>query len=114
MNCDSDMLCPVIRPEYIIVYDIGDLSKGLYYYVITAIKDSMESLPSHIIQVYAKNKNNSIALSWSIIPGIEEYRIYRGITLGTFDGYFTVGPTGYFCDAGFGILNEEQLNPSNI
>jgi hypothetical protein len=94
------------------VHDVGDLSRGLYYYVITAMSSFMESFPSHIIQVYARNKKNSIALSWGLVPGVEEYRIYRGSSPDSFDGYFTVGPTGYFCDTGYGILNEEQLNPS--
>jgi len=105
---------PVVKQGSVIVYDIGDLSKGLYYYVITAMGytcPQSESFPSHIIQVYARNRHNSIALSWGLIPGVEEYRIYRGSSPDQFDGYFAIGPTGYFCDTGYGLLNEERLNP---
>jgi len=100
---------PVVKPGSVIVYDTGDISRGLYYYVVTAV-GAMESLPSHLIQVYARNRKNSISLSWDPVPGIDEYRIYRGTSPEQFDGFFTVSG-GYFSDSGFGILNEEILNP---
>ena len=100
---------PVVRVESVIVYDTGDISRGLYYYVVTAV-GAMESLPSHLIQVYARNRKNSISLSWDPVSGIDEYRIYRGTSPEQFDGFFTVGDV-YFCDSGFGILNEQDLNP---
>ena len=100
---------PVVRVESVIVYDTGDISKGLYYYVVTAV-GVMESSPSHLIQVYARHRKNSISLSWDLIPGIDEYRVYRGTSPEQFDGYFAVGG-GYFCDSGFGLLNEQSLNP---
>ena len=103
---------PVVKPGSVIVYDTGDISKGLYYYVVTAI-GLRESYPSHLIQVYARHRKNSISLSWDIVPGINEYRIYRGTSPDQFDGYFTVS-AGYFCDTGYGLLNEEQLNPPSL
>ena len=102
-------VAPVVKQGSVIVYDTGDISKGLYYYVVTAV-GSMESLPSHLIQVYARYRKNSISLSWDLLSGINEYRIYRGTSPDQFDGFFTVSD-GYFCDSGFGILNEETLNP---
>jgi hypothetical protein len=100
---------PVVKPGSVIVYDTGDISKGLYYYVVTAV-GAMESLSSHLIQVYARHRKNSISLSWDPVPGINEYRIYRGTSPDQFDGYFTVD-SGYFVDTGYGLLNESQLNP---
>jgi len=100
---------PTIKPGSVIVYDTGDISKGLYYYVVTAI-GLRESYPSHLIQAYARHRKNSIALSWDLVPGVDEYRIYRGTSPDQFDGYFTVSG-GYLCDTGYGILNEESLNP---
>jgi hypothetical protein len=98
---------PVIIPESIVVYPDGELKRGLYYYVITAIKDK-ESIPSHILQVCTPNKENSISFEWSPIKDAEVYRIYRGTVLGHYDGYFELCPDScYFCDNGIGILNED-------
>jgi hypothetical protein len=99
---------PVIIPESIIIHPDGELSRGLYYYVITAVQDK-ESIPSHILQVYASNKENSISFEWKYIPWVLEYRIYRGTVLGKYDGYFSIEAaenTCYFCDSGRGLLNE--------
>lgn len=100
---------PVVKPGSVIIYDTGDISRGLYYYVVTAV-GAMESLPSHLIQVYARHRKNSISLMWDLIPGIDEYRVYRGTSPDQLDGYFSTDG-GYFCDSGFGILNEQSLNP---
>jgi hypothetical protein len=94
---------PVVIPESIVVHPDGELPRGLYYYVITAVGDR-ESIPSHILQVYAPNKNNSIEFEWNKIPGIKECRIYRGTVLGKYDGYFYAG-SQWFCDDGMGELN---------
>jgi hypothetical protein len=95
---------PIIIPESITIYPDGELKRGLYYYVITALQEK-ESTPSHILQVYAPNKENSISFEWNYIPWVLEYRIYRGTTLGKYDGYF-ISDTEYFCDNGIELLNE--------
>jgi hypothetical protein len=98
---------PVLIPESLVIYPDGELRKGLYYYVITALADK-ESIPSHILQVYAPNKENSISFEWLPIEGAEVYRIYRGTTLGHYDGYFDLSPNScYFCDNGIGLLQED-------
>ena len=102
-------VAPVVKQGSVIVYDTGDISRGLYYYVVTAV-GAQESLPSHLIQVYARHRKNSISLSWDLVPGIYEYRVYRGTSPEQFDGFFTVDG-GYLCDTGFGLLNEMLLNP---
>lgn len=109
MDCDSILSSslPILNPELVIIRDEGELPKGLYYYFITSIDPNGESVSCHTLQVYAKNKLNSVILSWVPIPHIVEYRIYRGKTLGHYNGYFTVfGNEGYFCDDGRGILQE--------
>ena len=96
---------PVLIPESLVVYSEGELKHGLYYYVITAIADK-ESTASHILQVYAPNKENSISFEWLPIEGAEVYRIYRGTVLGHYDGYFDLSPNScYFVDNGIGELN---------
>ena len=70
---------PILIPESVIIYPDGELSRGLYYYVITALADK-ESTPSHILQVYASNKENSISFEWLSVSGAEINRYYRGTT----------------------------------
>jgi hypothetical protein len=96
---------PVVIPEIIIVHDGGELPRGLYYYVIT----TEGYIPSHVLQVYAGNKENSITLEWKSPKGGTEYKIYRGTTSGRFDGFFTVYSAEnicYFFDNGMGELQE--------
>jgi hypothetical protein len=101
----SEPCSPVLSPEFVVVYEGGELPRGLYFYVITSVRDA-ESIPNHILQVFASNKHNSVVLQWQPVPGVEEYRIYRGTEQGKYDGFFTAyGSTGYFCDDGLGELN---------
>jgi hypothetical protein len=99
---------PVVLPELTIISEEGDLPRGMYYYFVTAI-DSVgkESLPSHILQVCARHRLNSVVLYWDLAKDCNEYNIYRGTEFGKWDGYFTVvGDGGYLQDTGLGILNE--------
>ena len=90
---------PVIIPESIIVHPDGELKRGLYYYVVVAVKEK-DSIPSHILQVYAPHVGgNSIEFEWNKIPGVTEHRVYRGTVLGEYDGYFYAG-SQWFCDDG--------------
>lgn len=90
-----------------IISDDGDLPRGLYCYVIVP----RNGTPGHILQVYAKNKNNSIILSWMPDSSITEYQIFRG-SPERFDGFFMVETDcGYFCDDGRGVLNESKTDP---
>jgi hypothetical protein len=105
MNKLSTPESPIVIPESIVVHPDGELPRGLYYYVITAVGEK-ESIPSHILQVYAPDKENSIEFEWNKIPGITECRVYRGTVLGHYDGYFYAGPQ-WFCDSGRWELNED-------
>ena len=99
---------PVIIPESIVVHPDGELRRGLYYYVVTAVGEK-ESTPSHLLQVYAPNKENSIEFEWNKVLGVDEYRVYRGTILGKYDGYFSIYKSldgCYFIDNGFGELNQ--------
>ena len=110
MNSGLTIPSPLVVPESIVVHNEGELPRGLYYYVITAIGNNFsESVPDHILQVYAGNKKNSITFEWKNAEGGSEYRIYRGTILGHYDGYFTVYGD-YFCDDGLGELNIHVCN----
>jgi hypothetical protein len=106
---------PVVIPESIIVHPEGEIRRGLYYYVVTAVdENSVESIPSHIMQVYAPNKENSIEFEWKLNNTTDEYRIYKGTVLGHYDGYVTSfqytsgknGDKGWIVDDGTWVLNE--------
>jgi hypothetical protein len=88
-----------------LVRDEGELPKGLYCYVIVSTGSTSDS----ILQIYAKNKNNSIILNW--MPTDGECRIYRGTYPDKFDGFFEIINCGWFCDDGRGLLNESQIDP---
>lgn len=103
---------PVVRPERTVVSDGGELSRGFYYYAVTAVGFNSESFPSHLLQIHARHSGNQIVIRWEPVEFIEEYRVYRGTTPESFDGYFTVyGSEGYFCDNGLGALNQQQMSP---
>jgi|WetSurSiteA1Bulk_404760.scaffolds.fasta_scaffold84188_2 hypothetical protein len=92
-----------------VVSDDGELPRGLYCY---AIVPEGEEVPCNVLQIYAKNKNNSITLSWDAEGG-SEFRIYRGRTPGRFDGFFTVYSVENYClicDNGLGVLNEFRID----
>ena len=101
---------PILIPESLIVHSEGELKRGLYYYVITAVGDNFsESVPSHILQVYAPYKENAISFEWKNV-GVVEYRIYKGTVLGHYDGYVTTfiykDNPGYIVDDGSWELNK--------
>ena len=101
---DNEVLdLPIVNPESIIIHPDGELPKGLYYYVISARREEKEIISSHVLQVYAPNKYNSIEFAWRY-PWLAEYKIYRGTEFGKYDGYFTID-TEWFCDDGRGELN---------
>lgn len=103
---------PIVNADSVIVQEDGELTKGVYYYAITAVGVNGESAPYNLLRVSARNKKNSIILSWKPIPYITEYRIYRGICAFTFDGYMTVfTKTGYFQDNGLGVLSLDKPHP---
>lgn len=90
------------------VSDDGELPRGLYCYVITSGGNIC-----HILQIYAKNKKNSITLSWDAQGG-SEFKVFRGPDPEHFGGFFAVYSVSniyYFSDNGLGILNESKTDP---
>lgn len=97
---------PVIRTEDIRVCDDGDLPYGFYFYKLTKIGHNGNETYANMVQVFAKNRGNTIHLFWDARQDSSLYRLYRGKTPHQFDGYFNVYPDdGYFCDTGNGVLN---------
>lgn len=104
----EEKLCsPEIIVESVGITEFGDLPQGLYFYSVTYVTQNMES-QAHLIQVYARYKENSVILHWKPVKGVNEYRVYRGQDMYNLDGYFTVYDQTYFHDNGLGELNVLQ------
>jgi hypothetical protein len=105
-------VAPVIDSELTKALPKGSLSKGVYFYTVTAVGVNGESAPFNVLQVCANHAQNSVLFSWVPQQYILEYRVYRGSSPDTFDGYFTVYTnTGYFYDDGTGSLNGSRTKP---
>lgn len=58
----------------------GTLSDGDYYYAITVTDGHGESVIGNVASATAGAGNNTVRVSWSLVPGTVEYNVYRGIT----------------------------------
>ncbi|MBI4463637.1 MAG: hypothetical protein HY647_02935 [Acidobacteria bacterium] len=78
----------------------GSLS-GTYYYKITALDGTGETVGSEEASVTVTSPNNAVNVSWSAVPGAKAYRIYRRPTSGGYT-YYTSSPTSptSFVDTG--------------
>jgi hypothetical protein len=106
------MTSPVLNVQEVRITDDGDLQKGIYFYVLVEVDDDGTEYFVNTMQVYAGYKGNSIHVFWNPVKGKAYYRLYRGTSFESFDGYFSVyGDDGYFCDNGMGVLNLKKLTP---
>lgn len=67
-----------------------------YYYVISAIGATGETLPSTEVSILTgAGTTNSNALSWSGVTGAASYRVYRGTSAGNENVYYSTTSTSY-------------------
>lgn len=79
----------------------GLAASTTYFYVITAIGPSGESLRSNERSVTTgTGTTNSNTLSWEAVNGATGYRIYRGTAAGAQNVYYAVGAVTGFTDTG--------------
>ncbi|MGG6461399.1 DUF3383 family protein [Solilutibacter silvestris] len=71
----------------------GTLAAGTYYYKITAIGASGESLGSNEVSVVATGSTSSNTITWSAVTGATAYKIYRGTAAGTENVYYAPAGT---------------------
>jgi len=110
---------PVVDALSLVVMEGGELSSGTYYYAVTSIGDNGESSAYNILKVRAPyNEGNTISISWFAVDHIIEYRIYRGFTEHSFEGFISFIGKGYpmlsYQDSGLGELNAVRHNPPDF
>lgn len=64
--------------------DDGLLSEDTYYYVVSAVDETGETLPSGEQSVEVSSPDNQVELEWDAVPGATGYRIYRSDTSGVY------------------------------
>jgi hypothetical protein len=69
----------------------GTLAAGTYYYKVSAITPSGETLPSNEVSQVTTGTTSSNTLTWTSVSGATGYKIYRGTTAGGESVYYTVG-----------------------
>ncbi|WP_409428376.1 hypothetical protein [Mycobacterium sp. SMC-11] len=69
---------------------------GSLYYVVTAVKDDIESMPSNEAFVYILFGPAEVRLTWTAVEGATEYRIYRGTKSRGWDVLVGTSPTNSF------------------
>jgi hypothetical protein len=77
----------------------GTLASATYYYKVTALNGSGETVGSSEASYVATGSTSSISLSWTAVPGATSYKIYRGTTTGAENHYF-VSTVASFVDTG--------------
>jgi hypothetical protein len=78
----------------------GSLATGIYYYRVTAVTQSGETVASTEAPAGVNGPNGSVVLAWNPVPGPNvTYRIYRGTAPGAQDAYQTSNATS-FTDTG--------------
>lgn len=76
----ADMIAPTAIPSA----NGGTLAAGSYYYYITAVGASGETLGGETAAVPVVGPNGSVRLTWSPIAGAQSYNIYRTTVPGTY------------------------------
>jgi hypothetical protein len=78
----------------------GTLGVATYYYKITALTASGETLPSNEQFVTTTGTTSSNTLSWSPVAAATGYRVYRGTATGAENVYYAPGNVTTFVDTG--------------
>jgi hypothetical protein len=73
----------------------GTLAAGTYYYKVTALNASGETVGSAQVSAITTGATGSVALTWGAVTGATSYKIYKGTISGTYTGYFTSGIASY-------------------
>lgn len=77
----------------------GTLAARTYYYVVTALGTTGETLASNEKSAtVASGVTGSVALAWTAVAGATGYRVYRGVTAGSEFVYYAPGNVTTYTD----------------
>lgn len=77
----------------------GTLAATTYYYKVSALNGTNESLGGTEASVATSGSTGSVTVTWSAVPGATSYRVYRGTTAGAESTYYAASGTS-FLDTG--------------
>lgn len=78
----------------------GTLPAATYYYKVTALGPTGETLGSNEVSVTTTGATSSVALSWGAVTGATGYKVYRGTSAGGENIYYAPGNVTAFTDTG--------------
>jgi peptidoglycan/xylan/chitin deacetylase (PgdA/CDA1 family) len=78
----------------------GTLAAGTYYYKLTALSATGETLPSAEVSATTTTSTSKVTLTWSAPTGATGYRIYRSSASGAETLLASVGTVTTFADTG--------------
>lgn len=78
----------------------GSLAAGTYFYKITAILPSGETVASNEVSVTTTGTTSTNTVTWGATPGATGYRVYRGTASNGQNVYYAVGADTTFTDTG--------------
>lgn len=73
----------------------GTLVAATYYYKVTALNASGETVGSNEVSVTTTGTTSSVALSWAAVAGATSYKIYRGTAAGAESVFYTSTTNSY-------------------
>lgn len=76
----------------------GTLAAGTYYYKVSAVDNSGETLPSNELSVTTTGTTSSNTLSWSAVSGATSYKVYRGTATNAENVFYTPGNVTSYVD----------------
>jgi hypothetical protein len=76
----------------------GSLRVHPYFYKVTAITPTGETLPSNEVSITPTTTTATVSLSWSAVSGATGYKVYRGVQSGINNLSVTLGNTTTFTD----------------
>ena len=78
----------------------GSLATATYYYKISALNASGESVGSAEASAAVTGPTGSVALTWSAVTGATSYRVYRGTAAGVQNVYYATANVTTYTDTG--------------
>jgi hypothetical protein len=83
----------------------GSLAAGTYFWVVTALGPSGETLGSNEYTTTLAGGLSSVVFTWYAVPGATSYRVYRGTSAGGENGFYAPGNVLTYTDTNAGITN---------